>query len=152
MRFPGEEAHSLGSGSNLGRLGKPLLWGRDTGQIGIRMLEGRFLSAGPKKLLDERGAQGLHQRPFLAGLVCFINEPCKSKAELPLPQTGLFSSCQPPFFPSNNLVILRISIECFPDYKMLSRTLFCFHLLSVSGAGQGVMMMCVLHLSPREVW
>lgn len=115
----------------------------------------RWIHASGSKNMLHRGAraQGLWQRPFPTGLVCFINESCKSKANPPPPPpVGFFPSYQPSFSQSNNAVILPISVECFLDYKMLSCTLFCFHLLTVLGARQGVMIILILHLSPREVW
>ena len=151
LEIPWGDNPLLGQWLNLGRPGSPVFWGKSTGP-GQKCLMDDSSLKGQRNCLISEGhtvyAKGHFQQVWSVLLITHA----KAKQNAPFPQTGLFSSYQPPFSESNNAVILPFSIECFPDYKILSHTLSCFYLLSVLGAGSGVMMMCILQLSSREVW
>lgn len=147
FKVPQREVHSLGGSPNLGRAWKPFLWGRGTGPM-FECLRNNFCLQGQRNCYMSKGHRFM-TKALLAGVVCFINDSCESKAESLLPAIGLFPLSQLPFSEPDHVAILSISAECFPDYKMLSHTLSCFHILTVFGARQGVMIL-ILQLSPRE--
>lgn len=148
FKIPQREVHSLGGSPSLGRPWEPFLWGRGTSLM-FEYVRNNFSLQGQRNCYMSKGHRFM-TKAMLASMVCFINDSRKSKAESPLPAIGLFPLSQLPFSASDHVIILPITAECFPDYKMLSHTLSCFHILTVFRARQGVMIP-ILQLSPREV-
>lgn len=83
LKIPREEAHSLGRRPSLGRPREPFLWGRDTG-LKFKCFKDDCRLQDQRNCYMKEGYAG-YDRPRLAGLVCFMNESCKSKTELAFP-------------------------------------------------------------------